>query len=170
MAHALTPDLGFSVYQRAEPRIYDVAISDAFTVAQRAALERALNEWRAAVPELRLNVAGSTCEREAENSRHKRICVAPVDPDTMIVDAGADPNVIGLTRIARYDGGAPVLVTINVDVLTDAQQTSCEAHELGHAMGLVHTHKPGTLMFPSMDRADAAPTARDVRDWHHIRR
>ncbi len=154
-------------------RQYDFVVSADFTPPQRAALERALEEWRAALPEARLTVlpSGVPCDPMTETSeRHKLVCVAPVTPDEMIVAADANPNVMGLTRIARYDAQAPILVTINVDVLTDAQQTACEAHEIGHAMGLEHTHKPGTLMYPSMDRGATGPTPRDVADWRAIRR
>lgn len=41
------------------------------------------------------------------------------------------------------------------------------AHELGHAMGLVHDSK-GTLMFPWANGGSLVVTDRDVAQWHRV--
>jgi hypothetical protein len=106
---------------------YQVVIDNTFTVSQIADLEAGYHMWQLAVPTLRLSVLVSdTCL-----SAPHVVCVGN--------NAETSATLLGYTvRDAQQDSALttiyPALQQFNhVELQTTA------AHELGHAMGLIHT-------------------------------
>jgi hypothetical protein len=139
--------------------IYDVAVSAEFPPGDREAVDDALGQWRAAIPQLRLIVVPDC----ALPSNHHLICIAPATEEWLTVETG-DTGVIGLTAHGPYED-----VHVDID-LSREWMTAVVEHELGHAMGLHHNHHRHTLMYPSIDEGSLTITPADVHAWYFVPR
>lgn len=133
-----------------------VFVDPAFGSQTEAALS-AVDSWTQADPSLSLDVQIGACA-----SGPSVVCIVsdPTEPG-----AGANGgNEVGVTARAA-DGSAVCRIFVNQFGPAGAQAPQAfawaVAHELGHAMGLVHTGA-GTLMAPTFAEAATAPTAADV--------
>lgn len=60
------------------------------------------------------------------------------------------------------------LVAPDFEQMSASSSQRVFAHEMGHAMGLLHTG-PGTLMYPYGDKGSKTVTVADVAQWYHVR-
>jgi hypothetical protein len=146
------------------PTEYSVAMDPAFTDDQTEALVAAFENWKTAVPELKLTYAIAACTSPAP----QQVCVHPVTapPD-------ASMEIIGET----YPGpSASANVYVFVDRMQPVGEATSEsalmqqtmAHELGHAMGMRHT-AAGTLMAANAVQQSPTVTADDVAQFWSVR-
>jgi hypothetical protein len=142
---------------------YAVLIDPSFAMDQQGAAAAGIEDWAAAVPQLKLTYATGTC---GATPSPQQVCIQPeyAEPDPPV-------QVVGTTYRGAEDSGTVYIFVNRIDAMAgDAmgltQQTV--AHELGHAMGLQHT-AAGTLM--AADVSDQAPTvtAADVAQFWAIR-
>lgn len=151
-----------SACSSATPPRYTVSIDPIFTTDQIDAVTAAIEDWKAAVPEMHLTYAVESCISPSAGD----VCLSPVH-------APADPSndVVGGTC---HGGAGNGMVSIYVDRLATmggdmqvlTQQTA--AHELGHAMGLGHS-AAGTLMAAFVLQQAPTVTSGDVAQFWAIR-
>lgn len=144
----------FECSSAAKPDAYTVEISPELKLAQRAAVVDAVGMW-AEDSRLRAVVVVSDCTTIADAKE-------AVDDGVICVRAGAVADVerCGAGRLGCTHAH-------DVALRAEAFYPALVAHELGHALGLVHTEH-GTLMFPDVS-ADARPTAEDVAQYDALR-
>jgi predicted Zn-dependent protease len=134
---------------------YSAVIDPAFTTDQMAEITAAVDDWRAAVPELRVTSSIAACDSPSP----QQVCVHPVH-------APPDPadDVVGTTHLGSRDS-ASVLIYVDRILATGmdvhALTTRTAAHELGHAMGLHHSNA-GTLMAAYVPEQAQSVTNADV--------
>lgn len=135
---------------------YDVTVESSFSTADQASIIAGLDDWQAKVP-VRLHVTiGLSCP-----PGDGQICIQNVSAHTAEEQAGRP--VSGDTDPGD---GAIWLDTVLVDSYHDVQMVS--AHEVGHAMGLVH-EGPGNLMSPGAKTAVPRVTCNDAAQWYQVR-
>ncbi len=155
------------------PTVY---IDEAFTPVERADVERGLDLWEDAVPELHFlrgrmdhaTIIGVSLAHEPDTITIVRV-VGQYDHDCPDYE-----RQIGM----RYDGLRPVAVTSHEVICVDAPYlesvgaglggrgaglwfVTAIGHELGHAMGLPH-RPPPSIMCADLNDDATAPTAEDV--------
>lgn len=154
-----------AAYTPEQSRVYDVQIDAGFSPVAQMRIASAVAAWRHAVPALvvpRTTVA-APCDPSPTTYRgHPLICAV------LAGDGALPENIVGLTQpCGAY--GARIL-------LPESTTKADAAHELGHAMGLGHSKRCGTVMYPYRSGpggvpCDAAePTADDVVAWHAVAR
>lgn len=158
---------------------YTVTIDPALTVDDRASLisgdvsqyiVRAVDEWVAAAPGLELDVQIGTCQ-----GVDGEICIfkAMLTPDA---GGPCGEGLLGCTYGNASEHETIDLYTLDMRSLVYGQTewkwgdyaTMTIAHELGHAMGLVH-NSSGNLMCRDASCATVAPSTDDVAQWEAIR-
>jgi hypothetical protein len=89
---------------------------------------------------------------------------------TAEIAATGGPSDLAFTRRWTSDGSDTYLPLDRMAALTDVQVTTVMAHELGHAMGLMHT-TPATsnVMYPEWDHVATLPTCNDYAQWSDLR-
>jgi hypothetical protein len=141
---------------------YQVSIDPSFTTPQVDAITVGLDDWRTSVPELKLTYAIGRCDSPSSEV----VCIHPAnDPPS------AGNEVVGTTRPGPL-ANATVWIYVdrirasgmNVNLLTE--QTT--AHEMGHAMGLVHSPS-GELMAADVSDQAHIVTPADVAQFWSIR-
>ncbi len=160
-------------------RVYKVAISSEFELGSVISIVDAIKSWNDALPgELLLRPAIEACDHASPAAQLGRlICIHPVTQADLIAVVGSI-GVIGVTFQPDFPVG-PWQIMIATDYLaTGAPQQMVTAHELGHAMGLLHNPHRHTLMVPYMTACDSGqcrvvqaltPTPADVAAWRHAR-
>ena len=94
---------------------------------------------------LTAQIGGGPCRYDGP-----RIEVCEV-PYTVLAGGSDDPNIEGMTTTTLSHGhirGAVIEVCADCD-LTPARTLVVITHELGHAMGLIHTTDPTSVMYPT---------------------
>jgi hypothetical protein len=141
---------------------FAVSIDPGFTMDQVDAITAAVDDWKAAVPQMHMTYAIATCGAPWAQD----ICMSPAHSPT-------DPtnDVVGFTSRGAADNGMVSIYVNRIDAMGgDAraltQQTA--AHELGHAMGLQHA-AAGTLMAALVDDQAETVTPADVAQFWAVR-
>lgn len=149
--------VGFDCAGLAKPDAYTIEIDPALDAGQRAAVVDAIGGWVAAAPELRASIVFTSCTTIADSAE-------AVSDSTICVRAGSVADVSRCAGIHRTG----CTHAHDVAILTDFFTAGIVGHELGHALGLVHT-EAGTLMFPDDIAAGARPTVEDVAQYEALR-
>jgi hypothetical protein len=137
------------------PDRYDVRVSDQFTDEQIAGIRQAVDAWNAGLGAHVLSVeVGSPCDPAPD------VCVQPTTLAANNARSGGT-ETWGYTQKERW-------VYLDTDAVPEADFPQVAAHELGHAMGLVHTG-PGTLMCASAKCASPTVTQADDDQWYELR-
>jgi len=146
------------------PVTVHVVYDPTFTPAELAVLRAEARAWTDAVPSLRVVDRIAECCDDTPGT-----CVARV-PRSAIDDAVGSSNTVAVT--AQRPGG-PI---VYIDPEDPATRSGTFAHELGHAMGLMHDKHRHTLMYATQycsllrDPCDwPVPTFRDVSQWYILR-
>lgn len=141
---------------------YQVRIDPAFDADQVEAIASAAASWEAVVP-VALDVVVATCSEGSAPAGV--VCIRP----TMeaVLRAAHDGVNVGAWTYYQQNSADVLAATDMPGGALYFQQAL--AHELGHAMGLVHTG-PGTVMYAIHD-ADMAsgPTSADAAQWAALR-
>ena len=136
---------------------YSVYIDPKFSVDQQAAIVSAAQSWEA-VTSARFTFQVGPCGGVHDGE----ICVLVASPGTL------SPGQMGATVVETFpsvDGGESAL---DATVTDESEFQQLAAHEIGHAMGLVHTAR-GTLMFWEAHGQAHTPTPADVAQWSSLR-
>jgi hypothetical protein len=146
--------------------LYDVPVlyDPEFTPRELTTMHRECASWVTAVPSLQITESVGPCDAVTEG-----VCVMRVT-EAEIHEAVHSDNVVAFT--ANRPGGKAIFL----DPTSPATKPGVFAHELGHAMGLMHDSHRYTLMYAVqycsilMDPCDAPrPTFRDAAQWYFLR-
>ena len=138
------------------PLAYTVVIDARFTAAETDDIVRGIDLWCGAVPELTVRVrTGDRC---------------PDGDHVLCVQTSSVPSPIVLGHTQRDEAHDRAMTTLFpvLQQFNRTELTTTAAHELGHALGLVHTGA-GTLMAPSYDEQAHDVTSADVDQLWSIR-
>jgi hypothetical protein len=138
------------------PTSYHVMIDPSVSPDVAQSVLDAVQDWRAHV-ELEISVVSGRCSLAEDG--YGSVCV--------ISDAGPSPLGSDVEATTLQNGYGSAVQLWPDDWRTDIPARVI-AHELGHAMGLVHTG-PGTLMCASSDCAAVTITDADVAQWLALR-
>jgi hypothetical protein len=139
---------------------YEVVVDPAAGADAYAQMQQAAAAWVAAIPELSLRVSQGPCPGVPARGV---VCAAIADAAQQAEEhAAAGPGVIDDTVSWPPDDSAQVWF-----FSTEPGAQAAE-HELGHAMGLVHTG-PGTIMCAYTGGWPAGVTAADVTQFWALR-
>lgn len=140
---------------------YLVKVDPSFTPTEQAAVFESVDQWRSATPALSIAAELSTCDGAPDG----RICVRP--------DHDAGPGLLGVTTREYWttpSGGEKADTALYVERIArhPGMFVAAAAHELGHAMGLVHTG-PGTVMCHDVGEMAMGVTDADAEQWKAVR-
>jgi predicted Zn-dependent protease len=136
---------------------YRVTLDPSLSTAETDALTGALADWSAKTGHQDLfEVQMAPCDVAADRGEPGAICIG--HSDDLPADRSAE-----LVKWTDGQGGVIRMSDRASGILPQAA-----AHELGHAMGLVHTGE-GTLMAPMPDEAAPSVTEADVAQWRSVR-
>lgn len=128
-----------------------------FSAATLAAAHAAAADWMANVP-VKITFADGVCPDQRQLGM---ICMHPV--------ASIPPNPFEPGVLTGYTVFTEMwLVESTLVKQSPALAQRLIAHEMGHAMGLLH-HGPGTLMYPYSDQGSLTVTPDDVEQWKAVR-
>jgi hypothetical protein len=160
---------------------YTVGIDPTFTPDQTEAVLDAVNDWESHVPELNLVLRLEYCSGIHDGL----ICIHPTDLRGIVShggsrgEIGVTDHVRGWNHVGHIDGGDCYLDIegiVNQDLVTTwhlrtprAAIHQMTAHEMGHAMGLVHDVRLWTIMNAWFDLESATVTEIDVQQWRSLR-
>lgn len=135
-----------------------LALDPRLTSAQAAAVERAAAAWH--------DATGGAVTFTLVRADDAPYTVGR--PATLVARCAADAPALdgwaaGRTYLAETGG-----IALALDAYPEALWPSLVAHELGHRMGLKHSHDPATLMYPGLDTHAPAPTPADVAAWRAL--
>lgn len=146
-------------------------IEDGFTPAEQQAIQDAVTAWMRLTgydySTMYIAVQPGGCGTAMEQQANTT-CVHPgwasdedaFEPGETYKHGWNGQSDIFLPPTAPYDSG---------DSAADlARFTQVAAHEIGHAMGLLHT-QPGTVMFHGAEKAAMLPTCDDLAQYLSIR-
>jgi hypothetical protein len=160
-------------------RVYDVYVDPEFTPAEKSLVDKAAQSWMAALPgELLLRLHSAECV--PHKSSRPQICISPIGEEGMYQET----HEYGLAGVTFQHVSGPYLGIW--DILIETEWNASEltrqgviAHELGHAMGLLHNSHRHTLMYPAVEDCPASgpctilgshtPTKEDVQAWRRVR-
>jgi hypothetical protein len=150
---------------------YTVTLDPTFTPAQQEAALDAANAWSRAVP-VTLDVVIAVCAgRRAEN-----ICIHSSDAATVSKAMGDGEMYLGATAGPNWKvDGAEIFISTAYMVQIQSEEGAwltqeVFAHEMGHAMGLVHVNGIGALMDKSAPDSSHGPVeAVDAEQWLLLR-
>ena len=121
---------------KAEPEVVSIDIADGFTLAQRAKILRAVNEWNYVLNGVvHLDIVSAPAGGEPAVPRLRRWVVMPVHGVVPQVMRDKFGDMLALTVGKPSTGG---LVFVYVDRLWLADVGGVMRHELGHVLGLDH--------------------------------
>jgi hypothetical protein len=141
---------------------YAATIDPAFTNDEKGAIEAALDDWTASVPELHVETNMAACDGSAAGTVCIRRDMAPTDLSAETVGATSSDAAGAATvvlYVERIDGACS-------DPNELLEQTM--AHEMGHVLGLRHS-SPGELMAPNVGDQAHRVTPADVAQFWAIR-
>jgi hypothetical protein len=138
---------------------YDVYISQNFPPPVDKVIRGSFNEWQSKLHSLiRFDYKDGyiNCLKTTY-----AICVEPVAPDLI-------QNKAGLTGHSDQLKHAQILIS------TDAYEPNLlisivSKHEIGHALGLLHSKKHNTIMYPTGDYVSRSISNDDVNDYLKMR-
>lgn len=151
---------------------YTVYVDPAFTPAQDEAIVAALESWEDAAPVSLQPVVGP-----CSGVHDGQVCIHASDHAGLMSRGAPTDEAVGLDAYrehidgTRIDGGeiyidVPAFESVDGGIAGYFQQTV--AHEVGHAMGLMHTGE-GSLMAPLLQDGNGVPTCTDVLQWYALR-
>ncbi len=139
-----------------------MSVDPAFAPDETAAILAGVERWAAAIPELRLTTTVAACQTPAPDE----VCLHPAHQPPDPAD-----DVVGSTYPGSADDSTVLIYVDRIratgwdfGILTE--QTT--AHEIGHAIGLRHSH-PGTLMAADVPDQAHTVTADDVAQFWAVR-
>lgn len=160
---------------------YHVSIDSAFTTEQQSAVLESLDHWDEALAG-RVSFTTSIDSSCSRNDAAHLICVH-ASTSAYVKEVSNIPGDIGFTLRTevyanlpgsgdkRNDSADVYIPTDDSFVNNPAQMQSVVSHELGHAMGLEHTHEPTDLMYYALDNNAPVQSATcdDVQQWETLR-
>lgn len=137
---------------------YNIYIQSTFNASELTDVDTAIQLWRSAIPSLTLNETVSDACPVAEHT----ICIANSDATATVA--------FGYTIRDSEMDNATATILPSLQQWNHPELQTTVAHEIGHALGLVHTGE-GTLMYPTGDfgATPAVLTQTDIDQFWSLR-